>query len=559
MNSSARSVDSRDQEDSDRDDKEEYSDKEDYNELQGNSVTGFKREEDGNMVEVKPQRLEITADGALEERLLIRKEGWMYKKGGAVNKRGGVVGGGRTNWKNRWFVLTEVPFRGQKGYELRYYDRPKGALKGSVGLSEVAIYCESTISKDKKKRINLIKKFEFQLHLPSGGTLHLSCDNPDEREEWIETINIVIAYLRLLTHPELAMVINGYDPMNEEDADVYKQGDLIAQNCQCYGPGLFGAEAGQQGQIVLEVHDIEGEPVSRGGMPVTCTISNDNLLYYVGITDNENGSYSGYYTLSAPGKYKLSIRLNDEHEVFGSPYDIEILPSKTVASKSIAEGHCLQQIEPGYPTTFTIYACDNYGNRKTRGGDQFEVGIMGPAQLMSLHDNLDGSYVCTLEAQDPTTLNYYAPSSLMIVITLHGKSISGSPFRPVILDAQPGQISNTYEEPHVEVQNTWPQKGVHESAAHLAMASMLRGTEDISDALGDTHLYSHAHDGVMEESFVDDVPVVPPAKPFVTPATQPSVQSLPRSEPASVASTDKSANRLERARARANRAKEMLQ
>jgi hypothetical protein len=536
-----------------------------YNELQGNSRDGFKRVVDNpdsdeiGLIEVKPQRLEITADGALEERLLVRREGWMYKKGGTVNRRGGAAGGGRKNWRKRWFVLAEVPFRGQKGYELRYYDGPKGALKGSVGLSEVTIYCEST-QKRGDKRLNLVKKFEYQLQLPHGGSLQLSCDRPEEREEWIETINIIIAYLRLLTHPELAMVINGYDPMNEEDADVYKQGEEIAQNCQCYGPGLFGSEAGQQGQFVLEIHDIDGEPVSRGGMPVTCTISSDDLLYYVSLTDNENGSYSGFYTLSTPGKYKLSIRLNDEHEVFGSPYEIQILPSKTVAGKSVAEGVSLREAVPDMPSTFTIYACDSYGNRKARGGDQFEVGIMGPAQLMSLHDNLDGSYVCTFVAQDPTTLNYHAPSSLMIVVTLHGKPISGSPFRPIILDApaRPQKPASVHSQ-----RGSGSYAAGPESAFDLAMAAMsLEPTRPTAAAaatpasapatLAKSSPIAEQKDrdprdtkqaaAAAENSFMDDIAPIAPTK---VPSAQSSVN-------------DKSATRLERARASANRAKALL-
>jgi hypothetical protein len=527
------------------DDEQSDTDSEDFDQLKGNSRTGFMREdpnsEDGGMIEVKPQRLEITADGALEERLLIRREGWMQKKGGTVNRRGGASGGGRTNWKKRWFVLAEVPFRGQTGYELRYYDRPKGALKGSVGLSEVTIFCESTQKKGDKK-FNLLKKFEFQLQLPNGGSLQLSCDQPDEREEWIETINIVVAYLRLLTHPELAMVINGYDPMNEEDEEVYKQGDEIAQNCQTYGPGLFGSEAGQQGQFVLEIHDIEGEPVTRGGMPVTCTIANDNLMYYVAVTDNENGTYSGFYTLSTPGKYKMHIRLNDEHDVFGSPYDIEILPSKTRASHSIAEGDCLTKVTPSEPCSFIIYACDSYGNKKTRGGDQFEVGIMGPAQLISLHDNLDGSYLCTFEAQDPTTLNYYAPSSLMIVITLHGKAISGSPFRPIILDAPPQSQQSAVNSisdrdrhsgsaSYVDVDNM-----EHDRDNEIAMAAM--SIEQKSNE--ETQLRPNTNANA-ENTYVDDGPIAPIKK-----------------EVEVAEDTKKASSRLERARQRANRAKAML-
>lgn len=392
-------------------------------------------DDEDEMVEIKAKALDIGADGSLSEDLLVRREGWIWKKGGAVNQRSA----GRKNWKKRWFVLKEINFRGQIGYEMKYYDRPKGFLKGTVGLSEVSIFCESTRSMQKKKgskaRVNTLLKYEFQLLLPHGSALYLSCDDPVEREEWIETLNVVIAYLRLLTHPELAMVVNGYDPMNEDDEDVYHQGDEVASNCQAYGPGLFGSEAGQQGQFVLEIHDIEGQPVERGGMPVTCTISNDDCVFYVTVLDNQNGTYSGFYTIATPGKYKLHLRLNDEHDVFGSPYDIEILPSKTVAECSTVEGECLTQIYPGIRSEFVVVARDSYGNKKARGGDQFEVSIMGPAQLMSVEDNSDGTYTCVLEAQDPTALNYYAAGSLMINVTLHGKTAAGSPFRPIILDA----------------------------------------------------------------------------------------------------------------------------
>ena len=142
-------------------------------------------EEDNDMVEIKAKTLDIGADGSLSEDLLVRREGWIWKKGGAVNQRSA----GRTNWKKRWFVLKEINFRGQIGYEMKYYDKPKGALKGSVGLSEVSIFCESTRSVQKKKnskaRINTILKYEFQLLLPHGSALYLSCDEAEEREEWI--------------------------------------------------------------------------------------------------------------------------------------------------------------------------------------------------------------------------------------------------------------------------------------------------------------------------------------------------------------------------------------
>ena len=389
-----------------------------------------------DMLRIKPQRLQVDASGELEESLIKRREGWMLKLGGAVNQRGGMQ-----TWRKRWFELTEINFRGHKAYELRYYDRKNGALKGSVGLSEVSIYCESTRNKTKAK--NNLLKFEFQLHLPGRKPLLLSCEEEEERLEWIETLNVVISYIKLLTHPELAMVVNGYDPMNEDEEDIYMQGEAVAENCVAYGPGLSGSTAGEAGRFVLQVHDVNDQPVHRGGMPISCTISNEEALYYVEMVDNDNGEYSGFYTLCAPGHYDLSIKLNDEHEVKGSPFQIEIFPSKTIPEKCTAEGEMLSQIQAGIPQTFTIIARDGYGNRKHRGGDPFEMALHGPATKKDLIDNGDGSYTCTLEAQDPSNLNYYAASSLMIMIQLHGRNISNSPFRPIIVPPTASPVNPT--------------------------------------------------------------------------------------------------------------------
>ena len=100
--------------------------------------------------------------------------------GGAVNARGG-----RKNWKRRWFVLTPIEYKGDRSaYELRYYDGPNGRLKGSVGLFDVEIFCEA-------RSYHRKVKYEFQIVLQNGGVLQLSCDDPEEREEWLETLNMV--------------------------------------------------------------------------------------------------------------------------------------------------------------------------------------------------------------------------------------------------------------------------------------------------------------------------------------------------------------------------------
>jgi hypothetical protein len=383
-----------------------------------------------------PQRLKVNNEGLLDPSVLIRREGYMYKKGGAVKARGGF-----RNWKKRWFVLEHVDFLGNDGFELVYYDSPGGKQKGRVGLSEIELYCET---KSTHKKV----KYEFQILLQNGGILQLSCDDSQEREEWIETLNMVIAYLRKIVTAS-SMTLDGYDPMCEDDEESFNIGEEIAKNCQAFGPALFGSVAGEDAQFVMQIYDLQGNQVVKGGMPVTATISNDDSLYYLLIQDNEDGSYQAHYTLAFEGRYKLSVMLNDEHHIMGSPFDIQILPARTIASFSTAEGEMLTHIRSKETSSFTIISKDCFSNRKHRGGDPYEVGVMGPAQLVSLTDNADGSYTCTIEANSAHDVTYVASSSLLLSVTLHGKHISGSPFKPIILESLAPSIVSSDRQQHL--------------------------------------------------------------------------------------------------------------
>ncbi len=177
-----------------------------------------------------------------------------------------------------------------------------------------------------------------------------------------------------------------------------------------------------------------GQQVTRGGMPITATLSNADCLYYIRVIDNDDGTYFCQYVLGRAGQYHLTIRLNDEHDIFGSPFNVEILPSRTMARFCVAEGEALHSIVANETQTFTITAMDGFGNKKNNGGDPFEVGVMGPAELKALSDNNDGTYTCTIAAHSPAAASYVTSSSLMVIITLHGKAIQGSPFKPIITE-----------------------------------------------------------------------------------------------------------------------------
>jgi hypothetical protein len=120
-------------------------------------------------------------------------EGWIHKKGGAVK---GSALSAMKNWKKRYFYLENVGSV-QKLYEMKYYDKPNGSLKGSVKLKGTDVRCDRTQQNNAKN-----KKFEFQILLSNGSLLKLFCDDRTERDEWVETLNYVILEMKVKPPPK---------------------------------------------------------------------------------------------------------------------------------------------------------------------------------------------------------------------------------------------------------------------------------------------------------------------------------------------------------------------
>ena len=132
----------------------------------------------------------INESGA-DDIVLKRVEGWIHKKGGAVK---GSALSAMKNWKKRYFYLQDAGAGGGalKLYELKYFDKPNGSLKGTVKLKGTEVYCDGTHQGSAKN-----KKFEFQILLSNGSMLKLYCDVLKEREEWVETLNYVITEMKV--------------------------------------------------------------------------------------------------------------------------------------------------------------------------------------------------------------------------------------------------------------------------------------------------------------------------------------------------------------------------
>jgi hypothetical protein len=161
-----------------------------------------------------------------------------------------------------------------------------------------------------------------------------------------------------------------------------------------------------------------------------------------------------------------------------------------------------------------------------RGGDPFEIGIMGPAQLVSLKDNDNGSYTCAVEVLTPPTSasgNTMVFSTIMIMITLYGKPIQGSPFKPVLYE--PSATSGSH---HVA-----PSSSSRRAGASVPTSSPFGKGKNSTTGGGETHAASASlpsslnrndETTVQAKTPVRTVPTA--AKPSSSSSTPPSVSSL---------------------------------
>ena len=139
-----------------------------------------------------------------------------------------------------------------------------------------------------------------------------------------------------------------------------------AQNYEAFGPGLFTLQAGEATEVSVQAPEGQIHELLQTGLSFTLLIESDELLYKPLVKEAGEGVYSAQYSISAPGAYSLSLLLNDEFHIHGSPFPVKIMPGPTVAKKCLARGEGLHTLRPGEATFFTIEARDVFGNKQVR-------------------------------------------------------------------------------------------------------------------------------------------------------------------------------------------------
>jgi hypothetical protein len=144
-----------------------------------------------------------------------------------------------------------------------------------------------------------------------------------------------------------------------------------------------------------------------------------------------NGSHEVTFHPTVAGKYTIQVSLvksdGTQIPVGGSPFPIEIMAGPVFASNCKVEGKSLETGRVGDEGTFKIFAFDKFSNPIRRGGDLFDIKIMGPISISTCAiDCGDGSYNASYMITKA--------GSYKITISVNTMQVARSPFSLTLVE-----------------------------------------------------------------------------------------------------------------------------
>jgi len=208
-------------------------------------------------------------------------------------------------------------------------------------------------------------------------------------------------------------------------------GDTNAKSSTSSGQGLSACGAGLICTFVVQTRDSFGnvrilDP--RKGQynysaELVQIVTGDTIpvrYKFYALKDLSDG-YSAAYNVSSAGSYDLIIQLLGIH-VQGSPYRVVVSGGLTDPSSCIVRGNVQTVI--GVTGTFTLLARDRFGNFRTSGGENVQIFVLGPYDVVSRTSDLkNGQYILEFDLQNAT-----GPANYTMSLTILGQDTPGSPF-----------------------------------------------------------------------------------------------------------------------------------
>jgi hypothetical protein len=220
----------------------------------------------------------------------------------------------------------------------------------------------------------------------------------------------------------LKVLLNGVEVAGSPAVATIEPAETSAAHCLLKGKGLQQAKAGVESGFEIYACDRFGSRRENGGDAFDVQL-NGVAKVAAKLTDRGDGVYDAVYTAFRSGTYALSVLLHGRHAA-GSPYQLVVAPAATHGACSSIVGGAVQSVlRAGSSISFAVQAMDQFGNKRTQGGDkllvQFSKG--GTSIKSTVKDLGDGRYEVALVG----TVSIVCAMQLL----LENTPIMGSPFQ----------------------------------------------------------------------------------------------------------------------------------
>jgi adhesin/invasin len=178
--------------------------------------------------------------------------------------------------------------------------------------------------------------------------------------------------------------------------------------------------AGKGTTIEIRLRDAQGNDAPDQASAIAVSVSGANSRGSVSAADQGGGRYTATYTPEKAGTDQVRVRISGT-AVPGSPFAsaVQAGDADPGSSQAVVPA-CVESDD--LPAKITITAFDAFGNRVTRGGDDFQIRV-SPGTSFKPTDNGDGTYAARLNLDIGV---------FRIDITLDGKPIKGSPYQILV-------------------------------------------------------------------------------------------------------------------------------
>ena len=178
--------------------------------------------------------------------------------------------------------------------------------------------------------------------------------------------------------------------------------------------------AGKGTAIEIRLRDAQDNDLAGQAGAIAVSVTGANSRGSVSASDQGGGRYTATYTPEKAGTDQVQVKVSGT-AVPGSPFAsaVQAGDADPGSSQAVVPA-CVESAD--LPVTITITAFDAFGNRVTRGGDDFQIRVNQGTSFKPT-DNGDGTYTSRLNL---------GIGLFRIDITLDGKPIKGSPYQVLV-------------------------------------------------------------------------------------------------------------------------------